>query len=197
MDSCSLWGRRVLHTSTAVGPWTLVGNDWDCTRGWWDCWALCMLQKAEQSQVRMERNKERLGWATKQKTSSRDKREWMAERGVNVFLKRKASFGEGNNHKQKRQIMSWHQRQEISCWVKGRGRWGGGHCVYCFFMICFSLEVMGLDIICKFHLYHRCVTSGSDYKWKCKLMPHDRFLWKALLKLPGEAVWACRERQLQ
>lgn len=124
----------VLQTSTAVGPWTLVGDDWDCTQGQWDCWAPCMLQKAEQSHVRMERIKE--------------------------------------------------------------GLLGGTSCLL-FFHYLFFLRGDGSDIICKFHLYHRCVTSGSDYKWKCKLMPHDRFLWKAVLKLPGEVLWACRERQMQ
>jgi len=50
VDACSLLARRILHTSLAVvGPWTLVGDDWDWRQGGWDGWALCTLQKAEQS----------------------------------------------------------------------------------------------------------------------------------------------------
>lgn len=92
------------HQQLVLEPWWVMTEA--ACRSSRIFWALCMLQKAEQSQVRIERIEERLAWGTKQETSSRDKREWMAERGVNGFLKRKASFGEGNNHKQKRQIMS-------------------------------------------------------------------------------------------
>lgn len=47
VDACSLSGRRVLHTwLKVVGLWTLVGEDWDCTQGWWVCWGLCTSQKS-------------------------------------------------------------------------------------------------------------------------------------------------------
>lgn len=161
VGACSLSGRSVLRTSLiVVGPWTLVGGDWDWTQRWWHCWALCTLQKAEQSQVRMERIKERLGWGTKQKTSSRDKRGRMAERGVNGFWKKKAYFSEGNNHVQKIQIMSWQTEGRRSpTEPKGEGA-VGGDIVSCFLMICIFWEILGSAIMCKVHLYHTCVTSS-------------------------------------
>lgn len=129
VDSCSLWGRRVLHTSTAVGPWTLVGDDWDCTQGRWDCWALCMLQKAEQSQVRMERIKERLGWGTKQETSSRDKTEWIAERSECFFKEKSLVWWGEKSRSEKTNYELASEAGDLPLSQKEREQWVGTLCL--------------------------------------------------------------------